>query len=164
MAEFIVRNSLNPHKVIKVGVTFNQVTPKGYEGEDLWVVEVATNETTVSGETIRPVYINNVTARTLDEEIANAIGILSAQVDWSPLLDDTREPIIESISPAEYEVDIESSVEISLQEILPAAGIDIDSITMTVNDFDVTDTLEITGDPYRYKVKWKPFLRIYDEE
>ena len=47
---------------------------------------------------------------------------------------------------------------------MPSAGIDIDSITMTVNGFDVTNELEIIGDPFDYSITWRPFLRIFDYE
>jgi len=164
MAEFLVRNSLNPNKVIKLGVTYNQVTPKGHEGEALWVCEVATDEPDINGDPIRPVYINDITLRTIDDEMGKAVSLIASQVDWSPLVNDVRAPIIEYISPADYEVDIDSVLEIGLQDHLPAAGIDISSLSLTVNDFDVTSEMEVTGDPYRAKIKWNTFLRIYDEE
>jgi hypothetical protein len=164
MAEFLVRNSLNPNKVAKLGVSYNQVTPKGYEGEAIWTLEVATSELDINGNTIRPVYVTNITQRTLDEEIAKAVGIISAQIDWTPLIDDVWSPEVVSVSPSDYETDIDSFVEIEMRDKLPAAGIDLSSIEMTVNDFDVSSELTVTGDPYRYKVKWAPFLRVYEEE
>lgn len=164
MAEFLVRNSLNPGKVAKLAVTYNQVTPKNYEGESIWLLEVATNEVDINGDPIRPVYVNNITQRTLDEEIAKAVGIISARIDWTPLIADVWSPEITSVSPAEYETNIDSFVEIEIKDKLPAAGIDLSSIEMTVNEFDVSSELTITGDPYRYKVKWAPSLRVYEEE
>lgn len=164
MASFLVRNSLNPQKVINVGITYNQVTPKGNEGDAIWVLEVATEEPDINGDSIRPVFINDISSTHLDEEISKAIGILAQQVDWSPLVDDQREPIIEYVSPATYEVSIDSSLEIEIKDLLPSAGIDIDSIQLTLNDLDVTNELEVTGDPYRYKIKWDTYLRVLEEE
>ena len=40
----------------------------------------------------------------------------------------------------------------------------MDSIQMTINDFDVTSELEIVGDPYEYTIKWNPFMRVYNVE
>jgi hypothetical protein len=99
----------------------------------------------------------------LGEEIKEAVENIAAKIDWTPLIDDTRVPYVDSIRPSDYEVELETSIEIVLKEILPAAGIDIDSIIMTVNGFDVTDELEITGDPYEYKVIWNPTMRVTEE-
>lgn len=164
MAEFIVRNSLNPNKAAKLGITYTHLTPKGYEGESMWFLEVATDELDVNGNSINPVFIDDISSRTLDEEIAKAVSLVAAQIDWSPLVTDRWSPTIESMSPATYEVDIDSSLEIDMKDILPSAGIDLSSINLTINEFDVTNELSITGDPYRYKIKWHPFLRIYEEE
>jgi len=164
MASFIVRNSLNPRKVINVGVTYNQVTPKSNEGDAIWVIELATKEPDVNGDTIRPVYINDISSTHLDDEIAKAVGVIAQQVDWSPFDADTREPVLEYISPASYEVAISSVLEMEIKDILPSAGIDVDSIELSINDIDVSNELEITGDPYRYKIKWDTYLRVLEEE
>jgi hypothetical protein len=164
MATFLVRNSLNPRKVIEVGITYNQVTPKGNYGDAIWVIELATSEPSTTSGTIPPVYINNISSTHLDEEIRKAIGVIAAQVDWSPFDEDTREPIVEYVSPATYEVPIDSVLEMEIKDLLPSAGIDLDSIELTINDLDVSDELEITGDPYRYKIKWDTYLRVLEEE
>lgn len=164
MADFLIRNSLNPGKVVKAGITFQQLVPKGGAGELIWVVEIATDEPHKDGGSIPPEYINLTTLDNIDEEIQIAVAALSEKIDWTPLDDDTREPIVSSCYPSSYIADIEDDVVIVISEILPSAGIDIDSITMTINDMDVTSELEITGDPYEYEVKWKPPIRIYDTE
>jgi hypothetical protein len=164
MAQFLVRNSLNPQKVIKCGITFEQLTPKDNEGEPIWIVEIATDEPHKDGGDINPEFINLTSLNNLDAEIEKAIKIISAKVDWIPLESDLRAPFVESCYPSDYEVDIESYIKIILKELLPSAGIDIDSIQMTVNGFDVTSELEIAGDPYEYTINWKPFMRVYSEE
>jgi len=163
MAQFLIRNSLNPQKVVSCGITFEQLTPKNYEGEPRWVIELATDEPHKDGGSIPPEYINLTSLDNLDQEIEKAVEIISAKIDWTPLEEDLRAPFVESCSPSEYEVDIESRIEIILKEVLPAAGIDISSINMTINDFDVTNELVITGDPYEYTLKWNPFMRVYSE-
>lgn len=163
MAEFLVRNSLNPSKVILCGITYRQVVPKGEEGEAVWVIEIATEEPDISGNPISSEILHLTDLTYLEEEITEAVERIAAQIDWSPLVTDTRAPYVYSISPSAYEVPLETSVEVVIKEILPAAGIDIDSIEMTINDEDVTDELVITGDPYEYKIKWSPFVRVQDE-
>ena len=167
MAQFLIRNSLNPYKVVKCGITFEQIIPKNVEGEPIWVIELATDEPHKNGGEIPPEFINLVNLDTLDEEIQKVVEAISAQIDWTPLEDDLRAPFVESCYPFTYEVDIEDYVEIVLKDLLPSAGIDIDSINMTITtdgmEFDVTNELKITGDPFEYKIYWKPFKRVYDE-
>ena len=161
MAEFIVRNSLNPYKAVKFGVTTRQVVPKENEGEPIWVVEVATDEPTISGCVIPSVYINLRTLGDLDKEIQKATAIISSQIDWTPLIDDSTPPFVVSSYPEDDVVNIENSIEFVIKDNLPSAGINLSSITMTVNGFDVTSELELSGDGYEQKVKWKPYLRYY---
>ena len=164
MAQFLIRNSLNSQKVVKCGITFEQVTPKNLEGEPIWVVELATDEPHKNGGSISPVFINLTTLSNLDAEVKQAVETISDQIDWTPLELDERPPFVDSVLPTSYEVDMDTFIEIVIKEVLPSAGIDIDSIQMTINDFDVTSELEITGDPYEYTLKWQPFMRVYEEE
>ncbi len=164
MAQFLIRNSLNPQKVVKCGITFEQVTPKDYEGEPIWVVELATDEPHKNGGSIPPEFINLTSLDNLDEEVEKAVEIISAKIDWTPLEVDLRPPFVESCYPSSYETSIETILKIVLKDVLPSAGIDINSITMTINDFNVLPELEITGDPYEYTLKWSPFMRVYSEE
>jgi len=163
MAQFLIRNSLNPQKVVKCGITFEQVTPKNLEGEPIWVVELATDEPHKNGGSIRPEFINLITLDNLDLEIKKTVEVISNQIDWTPLEEDVRAPLVYSVYPTTYEVNMDTFVEIVIKDLLPAAGIDIDSIEMTINDFDVTSELVVTGDPYEYKLKWNPTIRVYAE-
>jgi hypothetical protein len=162
VAEYLIRNSLNPHKVIKCGVTFKHLVSKGDEGEPIWLVEVSTNELDKYGNSIPPEFINLLSFDNLDNELEKVTSIISAKIDWETLDEDTRPPFVSSSFPSSYYADIASNIELIISEMLPSAGIDIDSIHMTVNGYDVTSELTITGDPYEYQVKWEPFLRIYD--
>lgn len=165
MAEFIVRHSLNPYKAVKFGVTTRQVTPVGEEGEPAWVMEVATNEPNASGTAIRSEYIHNISYDSLDEEIQKAIARIANQIDWSPFIEDSKAPNIyySSISNGDQNVSISDSLYLLMKDFLPAAGIDKDSIKITVNGFDVTDELDITGDAYEYKVIWRPYVRYFEQ-
>lgn len=164
MAYFQVRNSLNPHKVIVCGITYNQVVPKGGQGEAIWVIEVATDEphVTTSGS-IAPYYITVTDELDLDLEIEKAISYISRQVDWEPLSEDTRAPFVTEVYPSDYIHGINENVEVVITDLHPSQGIDINSIEMTVNDIDVTDDLRISGDEYEYKVEWRPPSRVYEQ-
>ncbi len=162
MAQFLIRNSLNPNKVVKLGITFKKVTDKNrYDGESIWVVEVGTSEPHKNGGLINPVLINLITLDKFDEEVKKAATYISSQIDWGNLLEDDTAPYVDSVYPVEYELDIDDFVEFILKEDLPSAGIDLSSIKLYANDFDITGELEITGNPYEYKIKWRPKIKIY---
>jgi hypothetical protein len=164
MANFIVRNSLNPYKIVKIGVTFSYVVPKNNEGEPIWVIELATKEKDLNGNSIPPEYINAVSLENIDAEIEKATAVISDKIDWGTLLDDGRAPFVDSHIPADGDsaVSIFQDVIINLKEVFPAEGIDYSSIKLSINGFDVTSELSIKGNPFSYEVTWKPFEKVFD--
>jgi len=163
MAEFIVHNSMNPHKAVKFGITYRQLVDKNrYDGELMWVLEVATDEpdATTSG-VIPPYFVTLVDLDDMDEEIEKAVVALSEKIDWSPLQNDVRPPFVDSISPYTYIAKMHSNVKVTIKDLHPSAGIDIDSIQMFINDIEVTSDLLFTGDEFDYRVEWRTPTRVY---
>ena len=162
MAEYTIRNSLNPDKVVKCSITFRKITNKDERGEPVWLVHIATDEPHKNGGDIIPVFIHLANSNNLDLEINRATEKIAAQVDWGTLREDLRSPIVSIIEPFDdlENVSITSNIVFKIEDLLPAAGIDIDSIKMSVNGMDVTNELETIGDPYNYRVAWKPFKRV----
>lgn len=166
MANYLLRNSLNPNKVVSCTITFRQFVDKNAkDGELRWLVEITTAELSKSGEKIAPVYINYTSETNLDLEIKKATEAVSKQIDWEPVVSDLRPPFVSYCNTEEGEtVSIDSNLVFTIEDILPAAGIDPDSIRVTVNGMDVADNLKITGDPYKYEVRWAPYMIFYEEE
>jgi len=163
MAEFIVRNSMNPHKAVKFGITYRQLVDKSnYDGELMWVLEIATDEpdVTTSG-VIPPYFVTLVDLEDIDEEIEKAVVAISEKIDWTPLQSDVRPPFIDSIYPDMYITGIHSNVKVTIKDLHPSAGIDIDSIQMFINDIEVTPDLLFTGDEFDYMVEWRTPTRVY---
>lgn len=164
MAYFTVRNSLNPHKAILCGITYKQLVDKNrYDGELIWVLEVATDEPHKDGGSIRPHIINITEEIDLDLEIEKAISAISAQVNWDPLLSDTIAPEVEWFEPATYTARILDDVRVSIIDRHPSLGIDINSIRMFVNNIEVTNELSISGDEYNYIVRWVPPNIVHEQ-
>ena len=163
MTDFLLRNSLNPYKVVNCTITFRKITNKGEEGEPVWLVQIGTTEPHKDGGEIPPAFIHYTSSINLDEAIRAATNSIAAQVDWGTLLDDLRAPYVTTSTPTQgEEVSIYSNLTLVIKDVLPAAGIDPNSIEVSVNGFDVTSEIEVSGDPYEYIVKWKPFLRVLD--
>lgn len=164
MAEYILRNSLNPDRVVKCFITFRKLTNKDERAEPVWLVHIVTDEPHKDGGNIAPVFIHLATLNNLDLEINNATEKIASQVNWGTLKEDTRAPIVSIVEPVGdiNNVGIMSNVIFDIEDLLPAAGVDMDSIKVSVNGMDVTEEIEVMGDPYIYRVIWKPFKRVFD--
>lgn len=162
--DYLLRNSLNPSKVVKCTITFRQITNKGEEGEPVWLVEINTPEEHKDGGSIPPVFIHYVSSINIDEAIRDATKLIAEQIDWSPMAVDLRPPFVTYSFPSTIDeiVSLHSNVVVDIMDILPAAGIDPSSIKVTVNDFDVSDEIELIGDPYNYRIIWDPYIRVAD--
>jgi len=162
MATYLIRNTLSPSKVVSCTVTFRSIVNKDASGEPTWLVQINTAEPHKDGGIIPAEFIHLVTLSNIDAEIKKATERISAQINWEPLVDDETAPAITNISPGDNNVvDINSDVWFDIKESLPAAGMDINSIKMFVNDIDVSAQLDADGDPYSYRIRWKP-NRVYD--
>jgi len=163
MATFLLRNPLNPYKVVNVGITYKQLVDVNDDQRELiWVIELAINELTASGTKIPPEILHIRNFDTLDEEIKHAVERLSSKINWEPLSEDTRPPIVEEIYPHSYVASIYDDVKIKLVDLLPSAGIDLSSIKVFINDIDVSSELMINGHEYECELIWRPKLRIFD--
>lgn len=164
MAEYLLRNSLNPGKVIKCSITFVQLTNKGDDGEASWLIEIGTLEPHKDGGSIPPTFVHYVATTDLDEAIREATERIALQVDWGELLVDDRPPYVSYSYPSisDVTVDMFSSIIIDIEDDIPGAGIDPDSITFTVNGYDITSEVEVFGTPYKYRVRWDPGIRVLD--
>ncbi len=163
MADFIVRNSLNPYKAVKFSITLQQQVLKDGKGGPIWVAEINTLEPSISGTQFKSKYLHLRTLTNLDDEIEKITSELCDQIDWTPLLEDNREPYVDSYIPfCGSEVDIDSSVELVLKESMPSVGIDKNSISVVLDGIDITNEVDISGNPYEYILKWKPSTIIYE--
>jgi hypothetical protein len=164
MAEYLLRNSLNPNKVVKCTITFRQIINKGEGGEPVWLIEIGTVEPHKDGGKIPPLFIHHTTSINLDVAIKEATEKIAEQINWESLISDLRPPFVIYNFPENNQssVGIYTSVIVDIQDILPAAGIDPNSIEVVINDINVSDEISLEGDPYQYRIKWDPKVRIYD--
>ena len=162
MADLYVRNSLNYNLTVKFNMTLRYFIIKGKEGEHFWTLEIGT---THSG-TISPLrkIVHNISADNLDYVIEDTLGWLSSKIDWEPLVHDYDAPYVDRFLPQGDDVSLAASVFITLVDMLPSAGIDLSAVKITLNnsmvDFDITNEVEITGDPFEYVLRWDPVARI----
>jgi hypothetical protein len=163
--EVYVKNSLNYTKAVKFNISLRYFVIKGEKGEHFWTLDVGTTHSGTGGvEMSRK--IHNVSVEDLDEAIEQALSELSSYIDWTPTVLDKESPYVHEFSPIGNDVSIGSQVLVTLKEDLPSAGMDLSNMRVTFDngaqEFDITSEVDITGDPYVYKLKWLPERRVYD--
>jgi len=157
MAEFIVRNSLNPEQVVRLAVTLRRVIPKepGFdEGGRYWVLEVGTGELGVDGAPVSTEMVYLRSSVNIDLEISKAVAEICSKLSWDTGSDEEA-PCAFIVRPESFEnVSLGNTVIINLRDVFPSSGIDWSSIRMWVNGVPVAP--EITGDPFNTTVIFVP--------
>ena len=167
MAEFYVYNSLNPSKTVRFNITLRYFVIVGERGRHMWVLEIGTTHPDINGDDISAAKIHTISANNFDAVIENAVSSLCAQIDWSPLSDDSIAPYVDIATPLDgTTVPIQSDVYIKIKDKLPSSGIDLSTMKVILNtgetDFDITSEVTTEGDPYEYELYWSPPLRVYE--
>jgi hypothetical protein len=163
MADFFIRNSMNPHKVVRAGMTLTQyVDYSRHDGEPIWLLAVGTTEPDKHGNTIPEAYTNLITLDKLSDEVDKLVQKISEQIDWTPFEQDATPPYVDSVYPVEYVAKINEPVEFVIKEHLPSEGINVSSIKLVANGIDITNEVEIKGNPQEYHLKWRPKTIVYD--
>ena len=162
MATLYVRNSLSYKLTVKFNMTLRYFVLKSGEGDHSWTLEIGT---THSGS-VYPLRkrVHNISSQNLDSVIEDTLGWLSSKIDWEPLVSDPDAPYIDNFFPSGNNAALASSVFITVVDDLPSAGIDLSNMSVTFNnsmvDFDITNEIEVTGDPFKYVLRWDPVDRI----
>ena len=110
------------------------------ESNLIWLLTVSTVERDSSGNRIPTEFINLVSRDTIHLELEAALGRLGKKIDWGDLLQDTHPPKLISITPdlnQTENVSINKDIIVRLKDPLPAAGMDLSSLNMTLNGFPV---------------------------
>lgn len=164
MVVFYLRNSRIPQgKIVPITVSLNLESVVAYkdptrpdqnplgtgvdfpnlldsEGNSIWILSVSTTERDFNGNPIPPEIVNLVTKDTVHLELEAAIGRLGQKVDWGTPLEDISAPQLVDLTPPLTQttnVPIISNIIVHLQDPLPAAGIDLSTITMSINGLPV---------------------------
>lgn len=170
MAHFYVRNSLNYEQTIKINISF----VRGYDvsandGDPRWLLELATTQLSASGTVIPPEFVNNTSdGNKLNDFIDTAVANIASQIDWGPLLEDTKTPYVYATLPATLgnAVAIESNIDITLKDDFPSSGLNLDNMVVTLatngSVFDITNACKVEGTPFEYSLHWEPPIRNYE--
>jgi len=138
-------------------------------GELFWEVVIYTSGMDSDRNILGPYWIDvTTTEETIDEIINNKIKDICDLIDWSITglseeevyteQQDNTPPMIYSCYPANNQIDvpIDSRIIVRLRDLLPAQGIDVSSVRMWVDGFEIVP--EITGHKYDCIVSYKPAI------
>ena len=183
MVVFYLRNSRNPDSkvvAVTVSLSLDNLKPQNaavrpdqvagasgteypnladLEGDGSWILIAETNEVDTNGDRIPREVVNLVTTGTVHLELEAALGRIGSQVDWGTLQPDTKPPKLLEISPAldqTSNVPIMTNIVFRLQEPLPAAGIDLSTLSVKLNDFDITGDVELRGNIFDLTGIYRP--------
>lgn len=154
--------TINISRVVKIEGEPNTDFSRDHLGEEFWEIYVATSGLDSEGKEIPPKWVDvKTTEATVDELVSGAVKYLCSLIDWtnegtvSPG-QDRFVPFIESKYPEENQanVPIQSTIKLSVRELLPGSGIDKNTISLKVKGVPVTPT--VTGNPYGYVISYTP--------
>jgi hypothetical protein len=142
---------------------------KDPEGEGIWVLTVSTSELDSSGEKIGIEVVNvlDPSLDTVHDEIQAAMGRIGEQIDWGTLLVDNVAPQLKSLEPPIEQtenVSIVSDVVARIIDPLPAAGLDLSTLNMSINGLPVisggsstpSHDIELRGNVFDTTVIFRP--------
>jgi hypothetical protein len=92
-----------------------------------------------TGAPIPPEIVNLISEDTVHEELQAAMGRIGSRVEWPALHPDTQPPQLADINPSlnAEDVNIFSNITYRLKEPLPASGLDLATLNMTLNGLPV---------------------------
>ncbi len=169
MVVFYLRNSRIPDgKIVPVTIslTLDVVKPTlatgtefpdlgDPEGNRIWILTLDTPEPDIAGNPIATEIVNILSKDTVHFEIEAALGRLGSQIDWGTPLPDTQPPRLLEITPPLDQttgVSIFSNIVARIQDPLPAAGIDLSTLNIRLNDFPiVTSGITEPGNDVEFK-------------
>ncbi len=118
------------------------------EGEGIWLLTLSTTELDTAGESIDDEIINLVSKDTVHDEIEAALGRIGGQIDWGTPLPDTQPPRLIELSPPLTQttnVGIFTNIIARIQDPLPAAGIDLSTLNMSLTFLDTEFPILTSG-------------------
>lgn len=136
-------------------------------GEHYWEIVIYTSGVDFSGDRIKSKWLDVIgTSESINDLINEKIKEICGQIDWSttttltgPELEaaeDTKPPVVFWQYPEDGQIDVplDSRIIIRIKDELPSKGIDISTLTMRVDGFDIVP--EVYGNKYDYTITYKP--------
>lgn len=155
--------TINLHKVASIGGEPNPNFKPSYpSGERYWKLFIYTTGLDSSGESVGPVVAGLFGGDdTINEFVEETIADLCGLIDWSqqgqftPEVDNAAPLVTEQFpQPGQTNVSISSPVVIRVQDPLPANGIDVSTVVMTIGG--ITINPNVTGNKYDSTFTFSP--------
>jgi hypothetical protein len=184
MATFLVTNSFFPKNPKKFTVAIDKITKLTGEpgtkfskkgSDDLfWEIHISVADAIdFDGNPIKSVWKDILSSETdtVDKLIVKAVNDMAADIDWSEngifqQETDIEPPLVTETIPndGDTNVNIHQPIYVVLEDLLPAKGIDIETVKLYVDGIEVVPT-SIKGNPFKYILIYRsPFVLEEIEE
>lgn len=160
MPDITIVNPNSDTGVITINVSLVSIVPVGELGDHKYVFGIATGYRDINGDAVSPIYVHTTAINGFWNALPKAIASICGQVDWGNLNVDNAKPYVDYYGPTGDDVSLFSSVLVNIKDKFPAAGIDIASIKMYVNDIEVTNDVVIDGEYNDIRLTWNPNKRV----
>jgi hypothetical protein len=161
---------IDVQQVVKFSGEPNTSFWQAKRGEHYWEIVIYTSGVDSSGELLGPYWIDIIeTEQTVHELINDKIDEISSKIDWSKAADqeveflaqsDRYAPVVHWTYPSDGQVNvpIDSTIIVRLRDILPAKGIDINTLIFKVDGYTLNPS--VTGNKYDYVLSYKPLVGV----
>lgn len=147
-------------RAVYVYIELISIVPTNERGDNKYVFKIHTTARDENGDKIEPLYLYETTVNGFLKALPKAIASLCGKVYWGAANSDYKSPYVEYYGPTGNDVSLFSSVIIGIEDAFPSNGINVNSITLSVNGFDVTNDLIIDGTYNNVRVSWSPKRRV----
>jgi len=153
----------NPNAGFKAAIIYIDlvsIVPTNERGDNKYVFKIHTRSNDVDGNIIDPLFVFKTSVNGFLEALPKAVASLCDKINWGVTYSDNDSPYVKYYAPSGDDVSLFSSVIVDLEDIFPSSGIDVSSIKMKVNGFDVSSDLIIDDNFNKVRVSWSPKRRV----
>lgn len=151
-------------RAVYVYIDLVSIVPTNEKGDNKYIFKISTKAKAMDedGEyqSIDPIYLYETNVNGFLKALPKAVAAICSQIYWGESRSDEKSPYVEYYGPVGYNVSLFSSVIVGITDPFPSNGINADSITMSVNGFDVTDDIILDGTFNEVVVSWSPKKRV----
>ncbi len=155
-----VTNPNNSDRGAIIYINLVSIVPLNEKGDNKYVFEISTRARDKDGNLIDKIFVYDTSVNGLLKALPKAVASICDKIYWGDIREDTKHPVVEYYGPTGINVSLFSSVTVGIADKFPSNGIDMNSITMSVNGFDVTNDLIIQGTYNKVNVSWSPKRRV----
>jgi hypothetical protein len=141
-------------------ISLASIIPTNERGDNKYVFKIHTRSRDTNGNLIEPLFLFKTSVGGFLKEMPDAVAALCSKINWGVNNTDSEKPYVIYYTPVGNNISLFSSVIVEIEDGFPSSGIDLASICMKVNGFDVTSDIITDTNFNRVRVTWSPRKRV----